>query len=80
MFQSARVANLAKHAADFGIRVMFNGTNPIAVRDRKRAVVAEMVARNQANFDHSGMTLLFGTACFTEHGRPTRTVHAVHRS
>jgi pyruvate/2-oxoglutarate dehydrogenase complex dihydrolipoamide dehydrogenase (E3) component len=65
MFKSAKVAELARRAADFGIRAEFDGADPIGVRDRKRAVVAEMVGRNQATFDHSGMTLLLGAACFT---------------
>ncbi|MGC1273553.1 MAG: mercuric reductase [Planctomycetaceae bacterium] len=65
MVKSAEVAELTRRAADYGIRVAFEGADPIGVRDRKRAVVAEMVGRNQANFDHSGMTLLIGSAHFT---------------
>jgi pyruvate/2-oxoglutarate dehydrogenase complex dihydrolipoamide dehydrogenase (E3) component len=65
MVKSAKVAELARRAADFGIRASFDGADPSAVRDRKRNVVAEMVGRNQANFDQSGMTLLLGTARFT---------------
>lgn len=65
MVKSAKVAELVRRAADFGIRAAFDGTGPIGVRDRKRAVVTEMVSRNQANFDDSGMTLLLGTARFT---------------
>lgn len=65
MIQSAKVAELARRAAAFGIRVSFNGADPIGVRDRKRAVVGEMVGRNQANFDCSGIAQLLGTARFT---------------
>lgn len=65
MVKSAKVAALVKRAAKFGIRVTFDGVDAIGVRDRKRAVVDEMVGRNQANFDRSGMTLLIGTARFT---------------
>ncbi len=65
MVKSARVAALTRRAAEFGIRLAFDRADPIGVRDRKRAVVAEMVGRNQANFDGSGMTLLIGTAHFT---------------
>jgi pyruvate/2-oxoglutarate dehydrogenase complex dihydrolipoamide dehydrogenase (E3) component len=65
LVKSAEVAELARRAADFGIRAAFDGADPIGVRDRKRAVVAEMVRRNQAKFEHSGMTLLLGTARFT---------------
>lgn len=65
MVKSAKVAELARRAADFGVRVDLGGADAIGVRERKRAVVAEMVGRNQANFDSSGMTLLLGTARFT---------------
>jgi pyruvate/2-oxoglutarate dehydrogenase complex dihydrolipoamide dehydrogenase (E3) component len=65
LVKSAKVAELARRAAEFGIRVALDGADPIGVRDRKRAVVAEMVGRNQANFDQSGMVLLIGTARFT---------------
>ena len=65
MVRSAGVAELVRRAARFGIRVAFDGADPTAVRTRKRAVVEEMVARNQGNFDRSGMTLLLGTARFT---------------
>jgi pyruvate/2-oxoglutarate dehydrogenase complex dihydrolipoamide dehydrogenase (E3) component len=65
MVKSAKVAALARRAAEFGIRLEFDGADAIAVRDRKRAVVGEMIGRNQANFDGSGMTLLTGTARFS---------------
>lgn len=65
LVKSAKVAELARRAAAFGIRARFERADPVGVRERKRAVVAEMVARNQANFDRSGMTLLIGTARFT---------------
>jgi pyruvate/2-oxoglutarate dehydrogenase complex dihydrolipoamide dehydrogenase (E3) component len=65
MVRTAKVAELARRAADFGIRVAFEGADGISVRTRKQAVVSEMVARNQANFDRSGMTLLIGTGRFT---------------
>ena len=65
MIKSAKVAELAGRAAEFGIRVAFDGADPSGIRDHKEAVVAEMVGRNQANFDRSGMTLLIGTARFT---------------
>jgi pyruvate/2-oxoglutarate dehydrogenase complex dihydrolipoamide dehydrogenase (E3) component len=65
MVQSAKVAELARKAAQFGIRVAFDGADPAGISNRRQAVVAEMVGRNQANFDRSGMTLLIGTAQFT---------------
>ena len=65
LVRSAHMAELARRAADFGIRATFDAADPIGVRARKRAVVAEMVDRNQGNFHRSGMTLLIGTARFT---------------
>ncbi|HUS13477.1 MAG TPA: mercuric reductase [Chloroflexia bacterium] len=65
LVQSAKVAELSRRAAALGLRVGFAGVDAAGLRQHKRAVVAEMVARNQANFDHSGMTLLIGTARFT---------------
>lgn len=65
MVKSAKVAELARRAADFGINITFGGANPAGVRQRKRQVVAAMVAKNQAGFDRSGMTLLIGYARFT---------------
>jgi pyruvate/2-oxoglutarate dehydrogenase complex dihydrolipoamide dehydrogenase (E3) component len=65
MVKSAKVAELARRAAEFGIRLAFDRADAAGVRDRKRAVVAEMVRRNQSNFDRSGMMLLIGTARFT---------------
>jgi len=65
MVKSAKVAELARRAAEFGINVNFEGASPEGVRKRKREVVAGMVARNQTAFDHSGMTLLIGNARFT---------------
>lgn len=65
LVQSAKVAALARRAADFGLRVRFDGADALGLRDRKRAVVTEMVDRNKANFDRSGMTLLIGAARFT---------------
>jgi probable pyridine nucleotide-disulfide oxidoreductase len=65
MVKSAKAAALARRAAEFGIRLTFDGVDTIGGRERKRTVVAEMVGRNQANFDGSGMTLVIGTARFT---------------
>ena len=65
MIRSAGAADLARRAVRFGIRVRFDGADMPGVRGHKRDVVAEMVRRNQENFDRSGMTLLIGTARFT---------------
>src|SRR4051794_27021497 len=42
LVKSAKVAELAQRAAAFGIRVQLDGADPVGVRERKRAVVAEM--------------------------------------
>ena len=62
MVRSAKVAELARRAAEFGVRLDYHGVDPVGVRARKRAVVEGMVKVNQANFDRSGMTLLLGSA------------------
>lgn len=68
MVNSAKVVEWARRARDFGIHLTFDHADPLGIRERKRAVVTQMVARNQANFDHSGMQLLIGTARFTGAG------------
>ncbi|HVH38560.1 MAG TPA: mercuric reductase [Gemmatimonadaceae bacterium] len=65
MFSSAQAAESARHSNEFGTRAPFEGVDMKGVRARKRDVVTEMVARNQANFDRSGMTLIIGAARFT---------------
>ncbi|MHB1297258.1 MAG: mercuric reductase [Gemmatimonadaceae bacterium] len=65
MFSSAQAAESARHSNAYGTRAPFDGVDMLGVRARKRAVVSEMVARNQSNFDRSGMTLLIGAARFT---------------
>ena len=65
MIASAKVAESVRRSGDFGVRAPLDGVAMIDVRARKRAVVKEMVARNEANFDRSGMKLLIGTARFT---------------
>ena len=64
MVRSAKIAELARRAAEFGIRVSAERAEAVGVRARKRAVVAEMVERNRANFQRSGMTLLIGEGRF----------------
>lgn len=65
MVKSAKAAHLGRRAGPYGVDADFRGVDPIAVRARKRNVVATMVAANQARFDASGMTLLIGNARFT---------------
>src|SRR5437763_1731607 len=62
MVQSAKVAELVRRAAAFGVRADFREVEMAAVRQRRRDVVEALVRLNRANFDRSGMTLLLGTA------------------
>ncbi len=64
LVHAAKVADLARRAGEFGIRIGFEGADPAGVRRRRDAVVAQMVGRNQALFDQSGMDLVLGTARF----------------
>jgi pyruvate/2-oxoglutarate dehydrogenase complex dihydrolipoamide dehydrogenase (E3) component len=63
--RSAKVADLARHAADYGVRAEFHGVDPLGVRQRKRIVVNSMVDLNRKKFEQSGMSLLLGDARFT---------------
>jgi pyruvate/2-oxoglutarate dehydrogenase complex dihydrolipoamide dehydrogenase (E3) component len=65
LVNTAKIAEIVRRAAEFGIRVKHEDVDAVGIRRRTRKVVTEMVARNQANFDRSGMTLLIGTARFT---------------
>lgn len=65
LVRSAKVADLARRSAEFGVRADSPAVDWPGVRARRDAVVAGMVARNQAAFDASGLTLILGTARFT---------------
>ena len=61
---SAKVAHLAHHAAQFG-----TVTGPVAidmatVRQRKRAMVDDLVAMHVQNYKTSGAALIMGAGCF----------------
>ena len=45
LVKTAKVAELARRAAEFGIRVAFGQADPVGIRNHKEAVVAEMVGR-----------------------------------
>ncbi|MFM7144366.1 MAG: FAD-dependent oxidoreductase, partial [Alphaproteobacteria bacterium] len=64
LVRSAKVVDLARRAARHGIRIEVAPVDAVAVRARKREVVAEMVARNRKAFDDSGLELILGTARF----------------
>lgn len=64
IIRSAKVAELARHLQQFGVRGEYQGTDVAGVRARKRSVVEALVKLNQAKFDQSEMTLLLGVARF----------------
>lgn len=87
MVRSAKAAQFAREAASFGVRADFHGVDLAGVRARKRDVVGALVAKNQQNFDRSGMTFILGQAKFVgprtievqpAGGGPARTIHAEH--
>ncbi len=65
LVHAAKMAELARQADRFGIRVAFEGADFGDVKDRKNAVVSEMIARNRRLFDSSGMDFVLGTARFS---------------
>lgn len=46
LVKSAKVTELARRAPELGFRVAFDGADPAGIRNRRNAVVAEMVGRN----------------------------------
>lgn len=64
LVQSAKVAELARRAERFGIRLAFDGVEFGSVRQRKDSVVSDMIGRNRRLFDASGMDFVLGTARF----------------
>jgi pyruvate/2-oxoglutarate dehydrogenase complex dihydrolipoamide dehydrogenase (E3) component len=73
MVASARVAYLARRAADYGVRTGPVGVDIVAVRRRKREMVDSFRASSQRRIESTeGVDLLFGDASFT--GRKTLEV------
>ena len=63
MVASARVAHLARRAADFGVTTGPVSVDLSAVRDRKRAIVDSWSAGSQNGMErHETLELVFGTA------------------
>src|SRR5436853_6668890 len=61
---SAKVADLVRHAADFGLLTGPYKTNMRRVLERKRDMVEAEVAAHLANYKASGAELIMGTGRF----------------
>ena len=61
---SAKVAHLAKHAADFGLPASHGGVNMAVVRERKRAMVSGLIAMHEDRFDKTHTELILGEGHF----------------
>ena len=67
MVASARVAYLARRAADYGVRVLSVEVDQVLVRARKRAIVDRFRNYSTGKLqDTANLTLLFGTASFVD--------------
>jgi pyruvate/2-oxoglutarate dehydrogenase complex dihydrolipoamide dehydrogenase (E3) component len=62
---SARVAHLARRAADYGLHVGPVGVEMARVRERKRAIVASFRDGSERRLDSAGVQLVRGEARFT---------------
>ena len=66
MWASARVAHLARRAADYGVEVGDIAVDMEAVRRRKRGIVDDWVAGSRRGLEErEGLELVFGDARFT---------------
>ena len=61
---SAKVADLVRHSADFGLVAGPYTTDMHRVRERKRAMVEAEVSAHLANYEASGAELVMGTGRF----------------
>lgn len=65
MVASARVAYLARHAADYGVNTGPVSVNQAKVRERKRAIVESFRGGSQRRLEQAkGLELIFGSARF----------------
>jgi pyruvate/2-oxoglutarate dehydrogenase complex dihydrolipoamide dehydrogenase (E3) component len=62
---TAKVAHLFRHAADFGMQFGPVTVDMVAVRQRKRAMVENLVDIHLRNYKASGAELIMGTGRFT---------------
>src|SRR5262245_37946495 len=66
MVASARVAYLARRAADYGVRAGPVSVDLAAVRRRKQAIVEDFRSGSQRRLESTpGLTLIFGEAHFS---------------
>ena len=61
---SAKVAHLARHGAQYGTRTGNVSVDMVAVRQRKRAMVDELIAIHLHNYKASGAELIMGNGRF----------------
>lgn len=64
VIHSAKVAQHVQRAAEFGVHAEGFAVDMAAVRERKRAMVAQLVAIHLKNFENSGAELVMGSAKF----------------
>jgi pyruvate/2-oxoglutarate dehydrogenase complex dihydrolipoamide dehydrogenase (E3) component len=69
----AKVAHLARHGAEFGTCTGAVSVDMVAVRQRKRAMVDELIAIHLRNYQASGAELVMGSGRFV--GPKTIEVH-----
>src|SRR5215475_6714094 len=62
---TAKVAHLLRHAADFAMQTGPVTVDMVGVRQRKRAMVENLVAIHLRNYQASGAELIMGTGHFT---------------
>src|ERR1700752_2215289 len=61
---SAKIAHLARHGAQYGTITGDVSVDMVAVRQRKRAMVEELVAIHVRNYQASGAELIMGSGHF----------------
>src|ERR1700761_1650101 len=69
MVASARVAYLARRAADYGVGVGPVAIDMVKVRERKRAIVASFRQGNEKRLEKANVELIRGEASFTGPGQ-----------
>jgi pyruvate/2-oxoglutarate dehydrogenase complex dihydrolipoamide dehydrogenase (E3) component len=64
VIHSAKVAQLLRHAGEFGLQAGPASTDMVGVRRRKRAMVEDLVAAHWARFTANGLDFILGEGCF----------------
>ena len=64
IIHSAKVAHLAKHAADFGLPTSHDGVNMAAVRERVRDMVNGLITMHEDRYDKTHTELILGEGRF----------------